>query len=513
MQVFNIQHQSVGGGEMTVSVDGGRRPPGLSLVQLYMRQKSLSAEGMSTGMDLSSASERSSEAAATTAATRDPIRESASAAYSFDKCFHNNNNISSSSVEKVRPSCHHSSATSVSSDNTDSTRIHARPATQLVLSKHNATQFPVHLINRSMQTSALVDSSALRRSGSGAPYKLLKCAAAAVASDHPVRVVEPSFLSKLKRESDSQQKPVYVVYPNYTLPDLGFLKEKQEDVTRVYLMPHKYAAAAGDERRREPRRNRRPVAASSRGRRPFSCNDMEALKKKGFGHIRDWDSLTFLLPAECRQVLADVPEFMDVMRDREAGQELLRAARDRPLFCASPPPLRPKRTRPVSCDYTSQLDNNRYNNVTNVSSSSSTATQPSSGYRGSSTMLLTDSSQNGSPAAAGNTFNPLFVYRYDSVTSSEASSMASEGRQQVTAAAGTGGAAPPLPKRSISLPTAAVEQQQPPPPRSAVPPRPPLPRGILRNNLDCKLRKNIHNNRYATTCVLYTSELTNSHCL
>ncbi|GLV31098.1 uncharacterized protein CBL_12172 [Carabus blaptoides fortunei] len=325
---------------------------------------------------------------------------------------------------------------SSSTESAGCTRLHAKPTSIVVSTKHSATQFPAHLMNKSMQTSCRLARSDL------------------------VRIVEPSFLAKLKQQGDSQ-RPVYVVYPNYTLPDLDFLKEKREDVTKVYLMPQKYTKEESEAQKKAS------TGGGARGRRPFSCNDMEMLKKKGFSHVRDWDSLTFLLPVECRQVLADVPEFMNILKDRE--EDLLKP-KEKPLFCVSPP-MRQKQ-RPLSCDCGSLMDRN------NVSSSSSTATQPSSGYRGSSTMLMTDSSQN-SPAPQS-TFNPLFVYRYDSVTSSEASLMMSEKQRSITTTASIG--TPPVPKRS--------EQKY------SVPPRPPLPKGILRKSLEnVKAKKNIANTK------------------
>lgn len=502
VKVFDIQHQNTGSvSDMAMSMDGAsvnsdktKPPHNFSLVRLFMKQKSISAEGMSTAMDQSSASECwpgsqsesesfecknkketfedslvdpktnggiirrhdliqeecediSERSESVEQLTESPSRaDSIFNSYEQEKCFHkiplkcniNNNN----SVEKLRQGTqtkrYTSSGASLSSETSNFTSTESTDCTKkptIILSKHSATQFPVHLMNKSMQTSINYTNNKLKKS---------------IYTNDYVRVVEPSFLSKLKKESDSQ-KPIYVVYPNYTLPDLEFLKEKQEDVTKVYLMPQRY-----EDDKKKPQ-------VAPRSRRPFSCNDMEALKRKGFSHIRDWDSLTFLLPVECRQVLADVPEFMDIMKDNE---ELLKP-KEKPLFCVSPP-MRPK--RPVSCDYSYD----KY--ATNVSSSSSTATQPSSGYRGSST-ILTDSSQN-SPA----NFNPLFVYRYDSVTSSEASLMISEKQRSIATVA------PQVPKRSISLPEKGKRNE-------TIPPRPPLPKGILRKNLDTKLRKNIANNK------------------
>lgn len=235
-----------------------------------------------------------------------------------------------------------------------------------------------------------------------------------------IKVIEQSFLNKLKMEGEVQ-KPVYVLYPNYVLPDLDFLNEKDE-LSKLLLLPQKA-----------------PNVTSAK-KRPFSCNDLETLKRKGFGHVKDWDSLNFLLPQEYRQILSEVPEISEHIKTN---------AKEKPSFVQN----KFTKRRPLSCEI----------NQTNISSSSSTATQPSSGYRGSSS-LLTDS-QN-SPANTTN-LNPLFVYRYDSVTSSEASLMNSDRQHSITTTA------PPLPLRCVSLGQG-----------ESVPPRPPLPRGILRKGME-----------------------------
>lgn len=295
---------------------------------------------------------------------------------------------------------------------------------------------PTHLINKSIQTShfaEMVNSKNYRLTSNSSNTKDV------------FKVVEPSFLSKLKKEGEIP-KPVYVLYPSYALPDLGFLKTKDEDTANLFLLPQKPQTAKIPNKKR-----------------PFSCNDVEALKRKGFNHIQDWDSLNFLLPCEYRKILAGVPEVAQKLRNKETFTK--------------------QKHRPMSCDYSGMLERTHsLDRGTNISSSSSTATQPSSGYRGSSTML-TDS-QN-SPVLPTTQLNPLFVYHYDSVTSSEASLMASEKQRSIPA--------PPLPKRTISLSSEQANKME------VVPPRPPLPRGILRKSAEStKLRKHdTSNKRYS----------------
>lgn len=261
------------------------------------------------------------------------------------------------------------------------------------------------LMNRSIQTSHFSEITNLKNANK-IVYETSK---------PPVKIIEASFLNKLKQEGEIQ-KPVYVLYPNYVLPDLDFLNEK-DDLSKLLILPQKA-----------------PHVPTCK-KRPFSFNDFETLKQKGFTHIQDWDSLNFLLPQEYRKILADVPEISEHIKHN---------TKDKPTF------TQPKfsKRRPISCEI-------------NQSSTSSTATQPSSGYRGSSS-LLTDS-QN-SPVPTTN-LNPLFVYRYDSVTSSEASLMNSERQRSITTTA-------PVMRGGV------LQQCE------NVPPRPPLPRSILRKGME-----------------------------
>lgn len=266
------------------------------------------------------------------------------------------------------------------------------------------------------------------------------------------------FLSSTKengpllQETIVNKKPVYVVYPNYTLPDLSFLNIKDTKIDNVALKPHTFE------------KNKTEWKRTARTGRPFSCNDIDALRQRGFAHIKDWESLTFLLPNEYKKVLHDVPE---VSRHINMNEEVRR-----PLFCLSPP-MRHK-TRPVI----SELVPN------NTSSTSSTATQPSSGYRGSST-ILTDSSSNQQQPLPSNAINPLYLYRYDSI-SSEAS-LVNNDKKMHRLVSHARQPCPSLPKRSVSLPQGDGEPDF----NGRVPPRPPLPRSILRKN------KVLANKRYS----------------
>lgn len=181
--------------------------------------------------------------------------------------------------------------------------------------------------------------------------------------DEGVNVVPPSFLAQLNLNSktnDQQQAPVYVIYPNYALPDLGFVKNFQSQIVLSPLGLNE---------------------TFIKKQRPLSTNDIEYIKKKDYNHIIDWKSLAPLLPFEYKRILQHIPEVQNSMNDPKLSQK--------PMFCMSPPI---RRNRPMSCDCSSYCT---------TDSSTGSSHPPSSGFRGSSSML-TDSEIDALSTNSGN---------------------------------------------------------------------------------------------------------------
>lgn len=225
---------------------------------------------------------------------------------------HNVNNNNSMEKDSLKETIRSLSDASRTSDNI--TQVYAK------------TSLPLELVARSMQTSMMKEN---------------------------VKVVPPSFLAQLNntsKASEKKQAPVYVVYPNYALPDLGFVKTYQ---SQIILSPLGLKESF-------PKK-----------RRPLSTADMDSIRKKEYKHIADWKSLAPLLPNEYKKLLQHIPEVYDVVRNPKFSQK--------PMFCVSPPI---RRNRPTSCDCSIY--------TINTSSGSGSSQPPSSGFRGSSTML-TDS--------------------------------------------------------------------------------------------------------------------------
>ncbi|XP_065580905.1 uncharacterized protein LOC136040588 [Artemia franciscana] len=241
-----------------------------------------------------------------------------------------------------------------------------------------------------------------------------------------------TLLTKVDKSVNTEEKkrPIVMVFPNYTLPDLDFLSEKQKDKVVLSPLPYKAPKSTSSISKQKVKRH-------CKGR-PSSCNDLDQAKeKKSFKHIKDWDSLKVLLPKEMQEILAGIPE----QEEDESEAQI--------------------KPRPRSCDTAALAkDSPRFlrMNSSGFSSASTrtTSTQPSSGYRGSSTYCSNPSGGS----------SPL-------LPSPHGSYPLSPGFDQSQP--------PPLPERTASLQCHEYE---------VPPPRPPPPRGILR-----KVKSESHSRR------------------
>lgn len=241
-----------------------------------------------------------------------------------------NNNNDSIERDSLKETNHYTDSSSRTSDN----------VTQI--SSNTKTRIPLDMITRSIQTSQLLTTCS-NSSGTGGTKE--KC-----------KVLPASFLAQLNSLGETQKAPVFVIYPNYTLPNLDFISTQSE----IILSPIDYKETSSVNRRRKAR--------------PFSCTDTEHLKQRQeYSHVVDWKSLVTLLPAEYYKMLKqNIPE--------EVRREDFGAAR--PLFCMSPPIKKARAATACDCFiYTTTTT------TPNTTSSESTGQPPSSGYRGSSTML------------------------------------------------------------------------------------------------------------------------------
>lgn len=176
-------------------------------------------------------------------------------------------------------------------------------------------------------------------------------------SQSRLKFVPPSFLANLNKLGEEKKAPVYVIYPNYALPDLNFVHSTSSD---IFFTPYKLPSV------------KQNVSTLLKAQ----DEDMILTNIKS-NHIKDWKSLITLLPAKYRKKLKQIPE-ANVDMDLSL----------KPMFCMSPPI---KRNKMEICDCLQYLKQQTINS----SSSGSSEKPPSSGYRGSSTMM-TDSGLNNS---------------------------------------------------------------------------------------------------------------------
>ncbi|XP_061394196.1 uncharacterized protein LOC133329742 [Musca vetustissima] len=211
------------------------------------------------------------------------------------------------------------------------------------------------------------------------------------------RCVPPSFLEKLNNLGEERQAPIYVIYPNYALPDLGFVKTSA--TPDVIFSPFNYKNSIGS-----------ATSSCASLKKRFSLmagsDEDEILKTMDYKHIQDWHSLVTLLPGDYRRRLKHIPQVDGILSQLES--ELAQ----KPLFCLTPPV---RRNRPHICDCNQyfQREQPQATEATagGASSSSGSSQQPSSGYRGSSTML-TDSEFDAS-SGSGDNLKQMYVYQYE----------------------------------------------------------------------------------------------------
>lgn len=211
------------------------------------------------------------------------------------------------------------------------------PLTAIARVRHSSTQVPVHIRDRGIQTSVegtvaensnwlyTVDDSSAAMSG------------------------QRSFNATLQPQpaGPDSKKSIYVCYPNYSLPDLSFLKELNgtEDKPELILRPTQlHMPQSGDivaptaekvEAPAAPVVHRRTHSSEPHCRRPKSCTDFEDLSRRNLSHIQDWDSLSVLLPDDVKAVVSRFRNAApsprpDVAQQQQQQRGILRKLPDEP---------------------------------------------------------------------------------------------------------------------------------------------------------------------------------------
>ncbi|CAN7984330.1 unnamed protein product, partial [Ixodes hexagonus] len=188
------------------------------------------------------------------------------------------------------------------------------PLTAIARMRHSSTQVPVHIRDRGIQTSV---EGAVSESSNWL-YTVDDSSTAASSGQR-------SFNATLEAQKESggsdgePKRSIYVCYPNYSLPDLSFLKEltEAEDKPELVLRPTQHrmprsdgvaeaapVADTADPAAASPVPHRRTHSSEPHWRRPRSCTDFEDLSKRNLSHIQDWDSLSVLLPDDVKAMVS-----------------------------------------------------------------------------------------------------------------------------------------------------------------------------------------------------------------
>lgn len=190
-----------------------------------------------------------------------------------------NNNL----INNLINNNHLSTMTDQTTDTTSHSRTSDENITQIYNNlknnqKHNlAARIQMDKITRSMQTSIpkLISSATQYNKG-------------VLPGRNRVKIVPMSFLKQLHK-NDRKTAPVYVIYPNYTLPNLDFVN-RQDFILSPIEYKDPFMGMAKD-----PKAERKKPAT-----RPKSFNDILDYKrsKVNYQDVTDWKSLIFLLPME-----------------------------------------------------------------------------------------------------------------------------------------------------------------------------------------------------------------------
>lgn len=117
------------------------------------------------------------------------------------------------------------------------------------------------------------------------------------AVDHCIQT-SASLATAHRSPTDPPKPSLYICYPHYSMPNLQFLSDCPIQAS-VHLCPQPTPPTA-------PPLRGPSAMGRRRSRRPYSCNDAEALRTSNLSHIRDWGSLQMLLPEQFRQVVEEL---------------------------------------------------------------------------------------------------------------------------------------------------------------------------------------------------------------
>ncbi|XP_022244430.1 uncharacterized protein LOC106461696 [Limulus polyphemus] len=179
---------------------------------------------------------------------------------------------------------------------------------KIATTRSYGTQVPLHVKDRAIQTSF---TSANSRRGSFSVHKISTDSL----GDKTAELLFPSYLSPVSSRfsntlstTNSEKKPVYVCYPSYSLPDLSFLKNLRRTSEGKDLV---YIKSTDNFPTTSISNHNKQVDAFGKDRSLPNTGSLGSLSPQTFSHIKDWDSLSVLLPTELKSVISIYQEIKD----------------------------------------------------------------------------------------------------------------------------------------------------------------------------------------------------------
>ncbi|XP_022246134.1 uncharacterized protein LOC111086661 [Limulus polyphemus] len=170
---------------------------------------------------------------------------------------------------------------------------------KIVTTRSRGTQIPVHIKDQAIQTSLISTNSNLGSFNVQETYTDSSGDKTGELFPSPLSSINSKF-SNTSSGTSSEKKPVYVCYPSYSLPDLSFLKNLRrtpegKDLLSTESTDNLPATQTEDHSNRH---------SNDEKERPVSDREsVEMVTPQKFRHIRDWDSLSVLLPSELKSAI------------------------------------------------------------------------------------------------------------------------------------------------------------------------------------------------------------------
>ncbi|XP_076366895.1 uncharacterized protein LOC143255315 [Tachypleus tridentatus] len=169
---------------------------------------------------------------------------------------------------------------------------------KIATTRSYGTQIPLHVKDRAIQTSYTSTSSCRGN------FSVQQICTDSL-GDKTGELLFPSYLSPVSSRfpstTESENKTVYVCYPSYSLPDLSFLKNLRRTSQGKDLV---YIKSTDNIPTLLISNHNKQVDFFGKDKSLPNTGSLGNLSHQTFSHIKDWESLSVLLPTELKSVIS-----------------------------------------------------------------------------------------------------------------------------------------------------------------------------------------------------------------